>query len=329
MNTIFVSAYECSLIPSNVNKMQNEHQLMEADSLRYISNPLNAFILIKTLSLDVAKLKDEATKTSKATENFIKNIEKISLPHSDFEGAVKGLTRLQETYYLRSKDLAKGIIQRDKYREELTVDELLALGVELINLDRLPMSLSYLKLAFDKNKETRDMHDNEILEKFFQNHKKAGDMKEAVKVLEKMIKIAPERNDLLERSLDLEFSILFDDNSKTEVKEAAKNEEVKDKATTLARVLINKACNNQLERSAAEMSKFRCRLVSNSVFSKLAPFKVEEANHDPYIAVFYDVISDKEVQVFKSMSRPHLARGTVLNPNGTAKVCLCVQEELF
>lgn len=294
-----------------------EHQLMLADSLSYVSNPLNAFVLIKRLSLDITQMKERIIRDA---NKFTTDTALIKLPMTEFQGAVEGLARLQITYGLKTEDLAKGFIQNIKYRDEMTVDELIALGVEMVNVGPYSLSVSYLKLARERNKETNEMPDIEILEKIFQILKRGRKMKVALEIVENMIEIAPERNDLLERRIEIEFDLLFSKEKPAEEAPSFKADPI-----YVSKLLIE-ACREPLKQTAAELSKLHCRLISKSDFSKLAPFKVEQANLDPYIAIFHDVISDQEVQAFKSLSRPTLHRATVFKKDAKTKVFFAIPE---
>lgn len=51
-------------------------------------------------------------------------------------------------------------------------------------------------------------------------------------------------------------------------------------------------------------------------FLWLAPIKVEELHHDPLLVVFYDVLSDKEIETLRDMTK-RIERATVMSPNGS------------
>lgn len=285
---------------------------MEEDSFEYILNPLNAYLLIKRLTYDITQT---VFRVTGITELFTHNLKTIQLPQSDFEGAVEGLIRLQTIYNLQAEDLASGVIDGKKYRDNLTAGELFALGDELMNTERNSVALSYLNLALDRNRESRDMSDVVILEKIYQNHNKTGNLQGVLQTIQKILEIDPTRVDLNEKSIDLELELLFEKQTNP-IDESGYEEspELRD----LWRYM--EACGGFLRQSDAKIAKLRCRFVSNSDYSKLCPFKVEEANLNPYIAIFHDVMSDDEIQVFKSIAKPNLIRAGTMLKNATTKV---------
>lgn len=84
-------------------------------------------------------------------------------------------------------------------------------------------------------------------------------------------------------------------------------------------MILSKACRGKLTKSNEELSKLRCRFESRTPFTKIAPFKIEEANLEPYIAVFHDVLSDSEINVLMSMLKD-LSRAEIITLNSTSAV---------
>lgn len=285
---------------------------MLEDSMGYITNPLNAFLLIKRLSFDLNQTKSRAFEI---VQHFMKKTERFALSRSDFEGAVAGLVRLQEVYGLQAEDLARGIIDGKKYRDDLTANELFAIGEELLNIEHSKTSLSYLNLALEKNRKFPEMSPLTILEKIASIHNKTKDMQRRVETIEEILKVAPERTDLEEVRVKLEMKLLFaEEKAKPETKEPAGYTKAKEFK------IVSKVCNGELTQTDEEISRLHCRYVSKTAFSSIAPFKVQEACLDPYIAIYYDIMSDDEVQAFKSLSKPFISRATVFATNATLTV---------
>jgi prolyl 4-hydroxylase len=84
-------------------------------------------------------------------------------------------------------------------------------------------------------------------------------------------------------------------------------------------MILSKACRGKLSKSNEELSKLHCRYESRTPFTKIAPFKIEEANLNPYIAIFYDILSDNEINAFMSMLTD-LSRAEILSPESKSTV---------
>lgn len=305
-------------IKKNVANIEKEQAVMNKDSFAYVTNPLNAFLLIKRLSVDAVEVTKKLEKTVKKFESGTRG---VCVEKDDFEGAAEGLARLQVLYGLKAEDLANGIIQDQKYREELTAGDIFAFGVFLLDSKRYIMSLSYLNLALERNRKTPDMPQMVILEEIYRNHVNAGNRLGMIETLDKMMALEPGRQDLDMKKLKIELAMLFEDAPKpNNASEPEVEKSTKDDTDLKEFKLLTKACSGALERTPQELRFLRCHYASRSAFSKIAPFKVEEANLSPYIAIFHDVVSDDEIEFLKSESKPALVRAQVLNKDKSTRV---------
>lgn len=65
-----------------------------------------------------------------------------------------------------------------------------------------------------------------------------------------------------------------------------------------------KLCRQEIVPTAKQLAPLRCRYVHDkSPFLKIAPLKMEEANIDPYIVVYHQVIHDTEIEILKAISK--------------------------
>lgn len=317
-------------LKKHVKVIEKEQEVMKKNSLDYVTNPLNAFLLVKRLSFDITQIMNHIVGV---TEQFKRNTEEARLSHQEFEGVVEGLVRLQLVYDLKPADLAKGIIQGQKYREDLSAKDLSALGDELMNSHRYSMSLSYLNLAYEKNRETQELSPLAILGGIYRNFNETGNKIELINTIDKILELAPDltpdREYLEEVKTMLEIEVLFED----EEVEDESVEDLYEKNGQYSKFkelkLISDVCSGKVQQSSKVVSELHCRLISTNAFTIIAPFKMEEMNLEPFIAMFYDVISDSEIQAFKSMSKPSLIRAETLNKDASTKVRLDIDSLNF
>lgn len=257
---------------------QAENLLATDDVEKYITNPLNAFLLIKRSTSEIenifAKLENTIEKLKTSLNQLMpdKNI--------DLAGAVEGLMRLQYAYKLKSSDLAQGVVDGKKTRRNLTPHDLYVLGVEI-------------KKVGDKNK---------YFDYFAYFAKEYLSM-----ALKKSEKIADNDIDFseLEENLNYLKAINRKNPHNDEIIRSGKYSAIKEN------LFSAKVCRGEISRNASETKHLRCRFVSNSFFSKIAPFKVEEINADPYIVIFIDVLSDREIEILKNLAIPNMQKALV------------------
>lgn len=77
---------------------------------------------------------------------------------------------------------------------------------------------------------------------------------------------------------------------------------------TEERRLYEMLCRNEIGQTPQQIAKLKCRYVTNkSPFLKIAPLKLEEANLQPYIVVYHDVMYDNEIELVKHLARPRVS----------------------
>lgn len=116
----FISSQEekLELLRSKVAEYKREHNEAATDVTTYLSNPVNAYLLTKRLTVDWREIENIITYDSGA---FVQNItqvrEVLKFPSDeDLNGAAVALMRLQDTYNLDTHKVAQGELNGVKYR---------------------------------------------------------------------------------------------------------------------------------------------------------------------------------------------------------------------
>jgi prolyl 4-hydroxylase len=297
---------------SKIDVWQNEINTLGIDVMKYITNPLNAFLMIKRGTRDLFFVKD---RFPEGLKHYLDEIT-IGFPdNDDLRGAVEGLLRLQTTYRLKSEDFVEGIIDRLKTRPALSCHDIYTIGLEAFFLDQDYFAQDYLSIALDSLQSGEDpdgeVDFNELLLKLVLSYNRTGSYEQALETLEELIRFNPTKSYYQElRSgikADLEefglsrFSLA--DPFSDYFEKDGRYEEYKEN------IVYSRICRGNVTKSLQERSKLVCRYVSNTAFSKLARFKIEELNHEPSIVMFYDVLSDIESDFLKEITKPIASRG--------------------
>ena len=78
------------------------------------------------------------------------------------------------------------------------------------------------------------------------------------------------------------------------------------------REILSDSCLGKRLQDVATISKLFCRYHSTNAFTKIAPFKLEVMNLHPFVAIFHEIISEEEINIFKMMTMPKLKRAQVM-----------------
>lgn len=117
----FISAQDIrlDLLRNKVAEYRREHNEAASDVTTYLSNPVNAYLLTKRLTVDWREI--ESVMTYDVGNTFVQNItryrEVLKFPgDEDLNGAAVALMRLQDTYNLDTHKVAQGELNGVKYR---------------------------------------------------------------------------------------------------------------------------------------------------------------------------------------------------------------------
>ena len=292
-----------------------EHKLVEKDIMGYITNPLNAFAIIKRATSDinliVKRFPDE-------TKQFLENIKDIRPSDEDLSGATEGLLRLQTIYKLQSVDFAKGIIDGKKTRKPFTLHDLFVIGEEALKMkNQNYFAIEYLEMVWMKLNEgviDEDVDNNVLLHHLTTCFNMVGHFDRALHYVDKLIENSTDKNfvnlkqELLANKPTVSGNMLA-------IKNPFSDDIRKDGSYQIYKeyILYSQVCRGNVTKNPSELSELHCRYISNSPFTKLAPFKVEEANLDPYIVLYIDVLSDNQIEYLTRISKNKVEPAQILD----------------
>lgn len=107
----------------NVEDYAREHEEASRNIQQYLSNPINAYLLVKRLTTDWKRVEELITED--VGKSFVANITNsrsdLKFPtDEDLNGAAVALMRLQDTYKLETAQVAKGVLNGVQYSTGLT-----------------------------------------------------------------------------------------------------------------------------------------------------------------------------------------------------------------
>lgn len=299
-------------------------ELMQKNINSYVYSPLNAFLLIKRLFVDifiVQKHLRALIKNPKVFEFHNQKLDQISLTHLDLTGATEGLLRLQRIYKLNSSDFAEGIIDGKKTRSRLQAHDLFVIAKEASNLENQEyFAIEYFGLALTKieknGKNEDEVNLNELYTLLALTHSKTGNFERALNAIDMLLKLDNSNQKAKELRKNFKMNNEKYGNSKMNLLDPYNDYFQKNGKYSKEKeaILYAKACRGELKKGSKEISKLRCRYLSTNFFSKVAPFKVEEMSLEPtYVALFYDVFSVSEIKVVQNLTNSKLTPGKIQN----------------
>ncbi|CAG9530036.1 unnamed protein product [Cercopithifilaria johnstoni] len=305
-------------------EVQEHNNKAIQDGAEAIKHPINAFLLIKEMTMDWNKV--IKIMRSNSADDFIRNLtrqridKRINYPTEvDLAGVVNGLLRLQDTYQMDTKDIAEGKILNSKMRTvALTAEDCFEIGRAAYNEHDYYHTILWMQEAQKRvQNETKPTVDsNDILEYLAYSLYKQGNLKRALLLTDELYRRNPDhpraRNnvrwyeDLLEyegvRPIDMRRKVPLINNPRD-----------KNAVDSYVFRTYEALCRHEIPIDIKIQSRFYCYYKMDHPYLRLAPFKVEIVHQNPLAVLFHDIISDEESQIIETLAIPKLHRATIHN----------------
>ena len=285
------------------------HNYTEEDAESYVSHPLNTFSIIKRTSMEWPKLKEKlfGNKTQEKVSEFLGNMTIYNIGEKDLEGAMQGLLLLTYTYRLNISELARGKIRipnAQAIEQNIPVGSFVedsplnAKDLELMG--KLAYNLKHISTAIEALQEA------EIQAKLEKNTEMAKEIHNVLSTIKRKhdeIVAKPHKDEamrLFTKPFDKKLSKKKKYSKLKSMTRPAVNGTLFKRDNLSDRQLdemFEATCRGDSLRSPEYDSHLKCRLIHyHDPYLLLGPFKFEELNLQPFVAIFRDFISDNEVE---------------------------------
>lgn len=311
---------------------QRVHKLASKDVDLYLANPVNAYLLVKRLTIDWQTVKNLVTVTpSQIGDQALSNLSKSldiakSFPSvEDLIGAADALIRLQDTYKLDTSTMARGQLSSavsSNYAQitqpnavdsdiELSAGDCFELGRHSYTIADYFHTSLWMKEAHERlKKETiKTADESEILEYLAFCTHKGGDTRKALEYTESLLHLQPNN----QRALgNREYFISLLGSNSTDQLEGDPSSSLKARIRSQEYEAL---CRGESLLSPAVTRKFKCFHMNTTAipYLRYMKIKVEEAYKEPAILLYHDVMRDSEIEKMKQLAIPRLTRSTVLD----------------
>ncbi|KAH9403931.1 hypothetical protein TYRP_014443 [Tyrophagus putrescentiae] len=253
-----------------------------ADNL--MDNPLQAFQLLKRLTVNWNKIEQVMGDDSWSSVNqFIADYRSLLPDQDDLNGAALALIRLQDTYNLTMSDMANGYISTMNSMIQMSARDCLYLGKSAFNNGYFGSSIEWFEEALARAHVE-------------------GNSTASVEEITPFYQMAVEYHDKLDT--ELKQSNHSHNSDKLKVLEED-NEDYRN---------YQRLCRGEnVEENAEKRHQLTCYYWNNHQHPLLLlrPVKVEMYNRSPFIVMYHELISEKEINTLKEMATPILTRARV------------------
>ncbi|CAH1991612.1 unnamed protein product [Acanthoscelides obtectus] len=263
----------------------------------YVGNPVNAYILIKQLTIDWEEV--ESIIQSNAGKDYMKNLvaAKMNMKYpteEDLNGAAVGIFRLQDTYNLDTASLARGELRGVKYSSELTAAECFELGRQGYNNDDFYHTILWMQEASNRlsKEQNKTAKRSDIFDYLAFSIYKEGNISLALELTNKLLEMIPKHERALKNKEYYEKQLQeFKENQGSGIEVQVENE------LSYMTKRHQSLCRGDLKLLEEVIARLKCRYVTNNnPYLLIGPFKAEELHIDPDLVLFHNVVSDQEIE---------------------------------
>ncbi|XP_066942422.1 prolyl 4-hydroxylase subunit alpha-1 isoform X1 [Macrobrachium rosenbergii] len=331
-NYILAQEEKLQKLKRDMIEMERVHDEASRSPDAFLGNPINAYLLVKRLTVDWADIQNVLTAddVGQAMLNNLTNMaDLLRWPdEEDLNGAATALMRLQDTYNLDTAQLARGYINGKKqaYRE-LTAGDCFELGRQSYNSGDHYHTTLWMNEALNRfeteGNKTVDRAD--ILEYLAFSTYMQGNVRQALKLTNELLVDKPNHQRAYGNKIYYEEALQKQQAGRVRDGESMDVEAV-EKGYTVAedsevadswqkeRRAYEKLCRGEGKVPKNIASKVVCYYQHGPGKSlQIAPVKAEVMYIHPTIIIYHDVISEKEMSVVKEMATPRFKRATVQN----------------
>ncbi|KAJ1521335.1 hypothetical protein ONE63_003011 [Megalurothrips usitatus] len=311
--------------------LSREHERAGQDVQSYLSNPINAYTLVKHLTTDWKDI--ESILDDSKIKEFQYNISNyhavLKFPtDEDLNGAAVALMRLQDTYKLDTSAVARGLINGVQYSTALTAGDCFELGRQSYNNKDFYHTVQWMTEALQRYDEenNKTITKADILEYLAFSTYMEGNVHTALEMTDELLTLVPNHNraignrvyylqDISQRALQKKKGEDGEASSGLNSQPLTVSEKkLGDIEELPERELYERLCRGEVTMSPAKQARLKCRYIhKDNPFLFLARLREEEACLSPRIVLYHNVLADAEIETIKHLAQPRLKRATVQN----------------
>ncbi|KAL4716402.1 hypothetical protein ACJJTC_006764 [Scirpophaga incertulas] len=315
-------------LKKHLSVYKQEHEKAMEDIPNYLGNPINAFTLIKRLTVDLDFIEESIKIGTEYIKNITMNHSDVKYPTlEDLNGAAHALTRLQETYHLDVKELAEGMLNGVTYSTPMSAGDCYELGRALYNEKDYKNSLAWMMVAINKFKEENKPYifdEVDILEYISFAHYLLGDIKSAMAWTKQLLQLNPNHKRALGNIPHYQKAIREQEaKEKKQQRGDMGDDDQKHRSSGTGEISeylkerqsYELLCRGEMDVPSEIAKRLHCKyLFDTHPFLKIAPIKMEYMYFQPDIVVFHQVMSDDEIKFIQESAKPRFKRAVVHDP---------------
>lgn len=334
-NYIVAQEEKLMKLKRDVVEMERIHDEASRSPEAFLGNPINAYLLVKRLTVDWLDLQNIMTddSTGQAMLNNLTGMASMLRwpDEEDLSGAATALMRLQDTYKLDTSQIASGnILGKKRAYRELTAADCFELGRQSYNGGDHYHTVLWMNEALDRQEMegNKTVERADILEYLAFSTYMQGNIRQALKLTDELLEERPNHQRAQGNKVYYEEALqqqktqkrgelgdFMDEDATAVEKEYTISESMGEvEKWQIERQAYERLCRGEGKLSPEMLLKLHCFYKTGpSAYLRLSPVKTEIAHIHPTIYIFHDILADSEISDIKELATPKFKRATVQN----------------
>ncbi|ESO12774.1 hypothetical protein HELRODRAFT_184843 [Helobdella robusta] len=304
-------------LESIARDLENHSEQALNDPMKYLANPVNAYLLVKRFAVDWTNVVEQYIKPHISHE-FLSSLSSQTswFPDSeDLSGSALALLRLQDVYALQTSEIAKGKIEGVVKSPDMNADDCFQLGLVAYNREDFYHAVLWMdeSLKRDQNETFKTTDRSKTLDYLSYAMYRQGNVHHAYNLTKEWLTMDP-NNERAKSNLNHYIRMIGEISPNAEMKNIRSLPEHK---YTADYNNYEKLCRGEKTHVYPHEKDLTCQYKRHKPMFYLAPLKEELMYFDPPIAIYHDAISEKEMQKVKDLAMPMLHRSGVFQLSDT------------
>lgn len=305
--------------------MAEHSQRVLKDPVKYLGNPINAFQLVKRFTVDWNDHKDRLIHSQNAAEfdQLVSSLTEQFPTQDDYTGSITALLRLQDTYALDTHKIAEGELPGVKSSPTLSAFDCFELGRIAYNEGDHYHTILWMQEALNQlgKEEEKSIEETTVLDYLSYALYVQGNVRHAKNITERWLTLEPNHQRAQSNLIHYQQIIDEEDTSHKKGDEGTpesirnsrfQNEQDEYRASQEFST-YEALCRGEDIIPIKNPHRLTCQYRFWNPIFYIDPLREETINHDPWVAVYHQLMNNKEIERIKELATPRLARATVHN----------------
>ncbi|ELU04127.1 hypothetical protein CAPTEDRAFT_149240 [Capitella teleta] len=310
-------------------EMDEHSRTVLSDPVKYLGNPVNAFLVVKRFTVDWPDAKQRLIHSRNTDDlDALQASMTSSFPsEDDYVGSIEALIRLQDTYALETHRIAEGKIPGVKVSPKMSAFDCFEMGRVMYNEGDQYHTILWMQEALDQlaQEESKSVEEESVLDYLSYALYVQGNLRHARNITQRLLDLVPEHT-RAQNNLNHYNQLIAKEEQEEGVRKKGDDGALKD-AIMNDRFLNEEdqyraspefqtyeaLCRGEDVVPVKDPHKLTCQYRFWHPMFYINPLREETASLEPWIAVYHQLMNDHEIERIKEMATPRLARATVHN----------------